>query len=318
MEFKFQGMNNVDDPSSVGKRYDPATRKTYFECVLMQNVDMDNDGGFSTRLGRTVVLAGNYRSGWSDGVKSFVVKGSSLYSFNGTTETLVTALSNSTNPVVFTPVNDVVVYSNGIDFGVIENGIAYTIPIPTEAFKEKMIPGNVLAFMPPVLLVGVGDTVYRSDPLRCDQMDRQNNLFAKFRDEALLILPVDDGCYVITVNDTWWFGGTFDDENSQRLIADYGGVKGTGVITTGEKIKVSQLAGTVAIWLSKQGICVGGNGGHFINLSSGKASFDCGESGSAVLREQNGLLHYIACTGSSVEAYNQYIPPTLDVDTQDL
>lgn len=49
MEFRFHGMNNVDDPADVGKRYDANARKTYSECIDIVNCDIDNDGGISDR-----------------------------------------------------------------------------------------------------------------------------------------------------------------------------------------------------------------------------------------------------------------------------
>lgn len=310
VSFPFVTMNNVTDPADL----DPAKG----EAVLLQNVDMDAGGGIAQRLGRTSVLSGNYRCGWSDGSKAFLVKGSGIYAFDGTAEALVTTLSSSTLPVDFEAVNDVVVYSNGVDFGVIENGVAYPRPIPAEPFKEAMMPGSILAFLSPTLLVARGNVLYRSDPFRTDQMDERHNVKAVFRDEIRLVLPVDDGCYVVTANEIWWLGGTNDEGADQKLLASYGGARGTGVITSSDKVKALQMVGRVALWASAQGICAGGNGGNFVNLSAGKVSIDCGESGAAMLREQGGLTHYVSCIATAATPYNQYVSPALDVDTQDL
>ena len=306
--FKYTGMDNVSDPADVA----------ITDAILLENMDPDNKSGVSTRDGRTLTMAGNFRSSYSDGKTCYVAQDNGIYSFDGSAISLIAPLSDPVTKVSFARVNDVVVFSNGTDFGVIENGVALTIPTPSADFKREMMPGWILAFMPPFLLSAVGNILYKSDPYRCDQMDERTNLFAMFRDEIRLVLPVDDGCYVVTTNETWWFGGTTFESQTQRLLASYGGSKGTGIITTGEKIPVLKLSGTVAIWTSVQGICAGGSGGNFSNLSAGKVSIDCSEEGCAMLREQNGLIHYVVSIGNNITPFNQYISPPLNVDIQDL
>lgn len=312
--FKFKGMNNVSDPADVAAPDKSERTRVFTEGVKLQNVDPDNKGGFATRLGYTELLSGNYRAAYSDGKKCFVVKDNGIYSFNGTGITLITTLSTATTPVAFAAVNDVVVYSNGSDFGVIEDGQAFSATAPTEPFMHKMIAGTVMAYMNPYLLVGVGNILYRSEPFMCDQMDERHNIMEVLPDALNMVLPVDDGCYIITEGGTWWRGGTTDADTSLRLLAGYGGVFGTGITTTAEKLKATKaVSGTVVVWLSTQGICTGANGGHFINHSDETVAVAVGASGAAVLREHDGLIHYVVSTDNSNAAFNPHVQPTLDI-----
>lgn len=95
------------------------------DLAIATNVDIDASGGVARRAGRVSKYAGNVHSLWSTGDLGLFMEGGSLKRLNAdyTATALRTGLA-ALPPMSYQRVNDQVYFSNGIDRGVIENGVA--------------------------------------------------------------------------------------------------------------------------------------------------------------------------------------------------
>jgi hypothetical protein len=125
-EYKaFSGLRN-DVPSErwfevskSGKRSESG------DLVTADNVDIDASGQLSRRAGRTLAVAGDYHSLWSEGALCLMVGGTSLLRVKPgyTTEALRTGLTAGAR-MAYCPVNERTYYSNGRETGVVEAGVS--------------------------------------------------------------------------------------------------------------------------------------------------------------------------------------------------
>lgn len=340
--YTFKGMNNVSDPADVGAP-DPKRRDLLFtEGVLLSNVDMDDNGGVSLRPGRIAVSNGaGYHSGWSNpnGTEAYYVKAGVLWRMTATVAgnppvatpafTLIrSGLSN--NPMNFVQINDVVRYSNGTQCGVIEGGVHTTPFTPTMQFKAPMVAGKYEEFYNGRLYALVdqydgitGCALICSDPMDVpggiESMDERTNIVAVYSGAAKGICRVDDGLFVSAGEETFFHGGGdpfLDDGFNQKSVAPYAMVPGTVRHVRAEILGVDGLKGWACIWASTRGVCVGGNGGYFVNMTHEKVSYPAGTSGTALVREQGGVVHYLFVLQSpAASAYNAFLPRSVEVQS---
>lgn len=306
--FSFIGMNNVTDPAYLDI--------TKGECELLVNVDPNNKGGFVTRKGYTQVSPIATHSGWGNGIDAYYVSEAILYHFDGTTSTAITVL-NSDSRVVFEQVNDVVAFWSVTDKGILRGRTLIPQEAPTGEFKIPSPYGHMVTYFNGRLYIANGSDLYCTDAFdpslnKCDE--RRYLVFSL--DSAITLLAfVDDGIYVGSSKEIAFLNGTdpYGSGFKVERVSNYGAIPHTAVKTTGSYVPASQLNGSVVIFTSEHGICVGGNSGNLVNLSLNVFSLPKAEGGCAVLREQNGVYHYLANLDTDVVS-NPYTPQTIDVD----
>lgn len=295
----FTGMNTMADPADLDHQKG--------ECADLLNVDHNRRGGVSRRGGYTQLFLGAFRGGWSDGVTAYVAQGNGIYRFDGTSMTLTNVLLNGVGPVTFCPANDVVVFSSDYELGIV--GETSVTPAD-EPYAEPMAPGACLAFMGSRLYTARRNTVRCSKPYDVTAMDTRHNRVFVAECETRLLLPVDDGMYIVTAAKALFASGRdpfAGDGWNIRTVTSYGGVRGTGVVTDADRMRVLQGAsGKAALWTSDEGICAGLSGGQVLNLSRDKVSFATGPSGGAMVRERHGMTHYLSTFRSTGSARNTY------------
>ncbi len=328
--FDPDGMNNVDDPYVVGQSF---ANGSYNQAIYMANVDPAPVK--SLRTGRQLVLSvAGLTSGWSNPYNP--IEG---YFVNGTILNHLDQLGNITPvkynlipnlPVNFCQVNDVTVYSNGIQFGVIEN-LQDTPPfyppqmIPNQlgsvipSYKTRMVAGNFMEFYNGRLYALLNNYQGKPCALVCsdtldtpgwiESMDIRQNIVAEFDGQAAMLCRVDNGLFVGTNIETFFIdladavfeGGM----KQQRTIAPYGVVPGTSQPIPAESTGL-KASGNMQIWTSVRGVCLGGAGGSFINLTENTFSFPPGQLGTGIVREQNGLTHYVCSMQQPGTPYNEF------------
>lgn len=126
------GANNMAPPDALPK--DDKGRQIAAAEII--NADIDATGNIKRRAGFAVVQAfSGAHSGFSDGVRTLLVRGGSLYrvtDFSPYSETLVKVLSND-SPMSYAPFNGEVYCSNGTDFGRISAANVWSergLPVP--------------------------------------------------------------------------------------------------------------------------------------------------------------------------------------------
>ena len=328
--FSPDGMNNVDNPYEVGQSQ---VQGVYNQALYMQNIDPGTVK--RRRLGRQPALAlAGLSSGWSNPYDPF-----EGYFLNGTILNRLDSAGNiipvrytmiSGLPVNFCQVNDLVVYSNGIQFGVIENGVD-TVPFypplmiqnqlgsSIPSYKTRMVAGKIMEFFNGRLYALVDNYQGKPCALVCsdsldtpgwiESMDVRQNVVAEFDGEGAMLARVDDGLFVGTTIETFFLGlkdSVVDGGlEVQRSVAPYAVIPGTAQPIKGE-ITGLKVGGNLRIWASARGICVGGSGGSFINLTENTVSYPPGQTGAALVREQNGEVHFVCSMQQPGVPYNAY------------
>ena len=282
------GINNVVD----------AARMEPHQLVYAHNVDISNKGKPSRRDGNTkkVTPSVNAHSMWGDNKKCFYVDGGSLKMLNEdyTSTTLRTGVSDY--HMSFCEVNDQYYYTNPAVIGFIYNGVSNLLPVPTDEQRHAHLPGQHIEYYNGRLYVARNQNIWYSDVNYLGQVDRRFN-FMQFENEITMMKAVDDGLWIscgdIDRQTTYFVQGATREQFSRRRFANYGCIEGSDVkIKDGSKIGEG-LSGTVIMWATDEGICIGGNNGQFINITDGKFNYPDKRFGAGLFRDENGLAQYI-------------------------
>lgn len=155
----------------------------------------------------------------------------------------------------------------------------------------------------------VGNTVYCSRALD-DTEDERYSTVISLDDMITMIRRVDGGLYVGSTKELHYLHGTDPQEGGFTDVwsLPYGVILGTGCHVKGELVPIAQMQGNCCIFASQRGVIVGGPGGAIVNLSQGKVSYPYGLTGKAIVREVNGVAHYLFTTSPTNPAYN-VLPP---------
>jgi hypothetical protein len=318
--YQFRSVNNVDDPSVLG-RYADARSPVLTDLVEAVNVDLGNKLEADVRQGFVQAYSGTPHSGWAtaDGKRSFFVEGGVLKEFDGSTATTLVSLSTD-EPCEFCEANNVIIYSNATDIGYIDSTGANEFTEPAEVtaaadtdivFKAIMPAGHLLAFYNGSLWVAHDNVVTRSDAY--DLMARDERYSdIPLPGEVTMLTPVDDGLWV---SDGRTAAFIQEGETSYLETAPYGAILGTAVEGKAEWLGVQGVSGKVVVWRSARGVCVGGNGGRFLNLSEDTVALKGGDLGAAMLRHANGQIHYVSTVRQTDDAYNPHVDAGVSVNT---
>ena len=161
----------------------------------------------------------------------------------------------------------------------------------------------------------VRNTVY-CDKALSDEVDERFNTIISLDDTITMIRRVDGGMYVGTTDELHFLSGTDPQEGGfkDEWSLPYGVIMGTGCHVKGELIPIAKLSGNCCIFASHRGVVVGGPGGNIVNLSQNKVSYEYGYYGRAMVREENGLVHYVFDPDAGTPAYNAFNPLNLDIN----
>ncbi len=286
----FEGINNVAD----------ATNLKLEELAEAQNVDIDNEGRVSRRDGYTkkYTPSGKTHSMYSNDRMCLFVEDSSLMRLNTdyTSETLRTGVT--TLPMEYVDVNENVYYSNASVNGYIDTlGVSNLHTDPAVEYKETPKPGQHIEYYNGRIYIARNHTLWFTDVFAFSRVDMRYNAI-EFKDEITMLKAVDDGLYISLgdINDrssVVFLSGATPEEFVQRVVADYGAIEGTATKPK-EAFIGDGVKGQVVLWASRKGICLGGNGGSFRNLTTEKYEVPTNRYGSGFFRINSGVPQYIA------------------------
>ena len=121
-----------------------------------------------------------------------------------------------------------------------------------------------------------------------------------------MLQAVTGGLWVSTDKMICFLRGTANDDFAYEEKANYPAIPHAYGMTYGEKLTGLELADKVAVFGTRQGICVGTADGQLINLSKEKVSFNTGVDGSIMVRESDGNTHIVLSLDPSIKAFNPY------------
>lgn len=298
--YKHYGRNSVEDVLNVGAPVPKIRQLIFTEAADLVNADPDNDGGCSRRSGYVQRYVGDVRTMFANDDIFLFQEGATLRRFDVATYG-ATFLNLSLNPAVdanFCDVNGLIVYSDGTLIRKVYQGVDHGLTATTEDFKEATPAGQVMAEFYRKILVGVGEVLCVTDPDTVDYMDSRLCRFP-LGGTITMIGPVDDGVYVSMVGRGTYFlvGGNqmeWSQPRNVRKVADYPAIPGTLVRMKAEKTGLEKVDGNLIMFATPRGYCYGLNGGVLLNATMDKVCpGDEFVSGTAILREQGRLRHYL-------------------------
>jgi hypothetical protein len=259
------------------------------------NVDILDSYNLVSRDGSTKKLSGTkIHSFWAQGQLGFFIDGTMLYLLNidYTTTELLSPMASSR--MSYCPVNDRVYMTNGTYIGYYNNLAMYDLADPAENYKAVLPAGQRVAYHKGKLLVAKGKVLYISDAL-CDHYDIRTG-FRVFENDITMLRPVDEGVYVAD-GKTWYLvekRAFADDPAEYRKEPTLGldAIPFSDTLIDGAFLGEG-VEGNVAIWATAEGVCVGDNKGA-IKLITPNYLMPPAVDGAAVIRNINGVVHYLA------------------------
>jgi hypothetical protein len=159
-------------------------------------------------------------------------------------------------------------------------------------FMQPAPACSVIAAHNSRMLVGVDRFLLYSLPYRFDLFD-PIRMQIPFDSAVRMIIPVQGGIFVGTDTQIAYLSGEDVADASFDVKAGYGVVPGTLDYTDGKHIN-PELTDTVALFTSKQGICIAGDNGAFDNLTINRYHFDTPVTGAGKVIVENGKNRYLS------------------------
>lgn len=160
-------------------------------------------------------------------------------------------------------------------------------------WKQNPPPSACIAEHNGSLLLGVGNHVLFTDAYRHDLVDPVRKSY-RFDACVRLIAPVQGGVYVGTDNAVEFLAGDDIASVTRDVKATYGAVPGTLNYVDGSFLGTVQLSGRTALFATQEGVCAGGQGGAFVNLSFDRYTYPVAGSGAGIVYMQDGRDRLIA------------------------
>ncbi len=292
----FSGINNIDESVRLVPQQINNSFKTTYSLREARNVEIDNTFMLASRKGSMLKLSGSdIHSGWSNGKVAFFIDGTVLYKFswdgaNYSSLSLLTGLERGAR-MSYVEVNDRVYMTNGAYIGYYKNGLMNNLAAPVTNYKMSLPPGKFITYMKGQLFVAKGKVLYISDAL-CDHYDIRTG-FRIFNNNITMLKSINDGIYIAD-GDTWFLSIVDDSDFLKRLaILDVDSIPYTDVIINGKDIS-GGMPENFLMWTSTKGICIGDSKGNVLIPTLDKYNMPGKVIGTAVIRNNNGNVHYVA------------------------
>jgi hypothetical protein len=308
--YKHYGRNNVDDALNVGAPVPKIRQLIFTEGTDLVNADPDNDGGCSRRGGFVKRYTGNVRSMFANDDIILFHEGQALKQFNPDTfgSTFLNISLGATADVAYCDVNGLIVYSDNSIIRKIYAGADYPLATPTAEFKLPVPAGRCFARFKQHLLVGQADGFVVTDPESVDEMDRRQCYFP-LGGPAIEIMPVDDGLFVSTDKCVKFIAGhglpQWLQPGAVDTVFEYPAIPGTGAGIKVNMTGMKDVPGKEGVmFATSMGYCYGLPGGMLISTEAKVRPGTTFAAGTAVLREMDGLRHYLAVLRTAVGAFH--------------
>jgi hypothetical protein len=263
---RFSGINNQIDP--VRMEWGGGS----MPLVAAVNCDIDDSGMISLREGYTLSASGNIHSLWSDGSVCLFKSGGSLKALGPDLKTITTILTGL-DPharVSYKSINNDIYLTDNSIIGYVRDGAFNFLTDPANTFKAAMPAGHLIEYFNARLYVARDNLIFFSDPATYQYYDKRYG-FIWLPGRVTLFCSVEDGIYVSDGSATYFMSGASPHDFSiTNRVADYPALEGSAVKLTAEVLAMDGMTGKVAVWSSPKGICLGGSGGKFINLTQAK------------------------------------------------
>lgn len=144
--------------------------------------------------------------------------------------------------------------------------------------------------------VAQGAFLFVSDPFEFELFDLRAG-FLGFDSRITMFIPVADGVYIGTQDRTVFLAGTSPDTFQEIPVFPFGCVEGTARAVRGDLLAKEDETTSVAMWMSKQGVCLGKPGGQAKNLTGGRYVMPASlGQGASLLKIKDGTPQFLVTT----------------------
>jgi hypothetical protein len=189
--------------------------------------------------------------------------------------------------------NNVTAVTNGEIIGYVEGGVYSDFSSPTKYGKVAPIAGHLLETFKGRLLVAKGNVIYYSGTMAPNQFDLRRN-FKQLPGRITMLKAVDDGLYLSDGEKTYFASGRDMQDLALEPVAEYGAIPWAAQRVDAGLVGVEGFKGHVVFWVSEEGICVGGDGGSYRNLTQRRYAPPEGRSYGAGLFRKDKSQYIIA------------------------
>lgn len=140
-------------------------------------------------------------------------------------------------------------------------------------------------------LVANDNVLYFSEAFWPGLMDAKHGFF-QFPERITIVAPVLNGWFVVAER-TYFIAGNNPKEMHLRPVAPYRAVESTQILVAGEDIADSGMTGRAWLWLSEEGVCLGGGDGLFKNLTKDRYAMAGKGPGAAATVQHNGASQFV-------------------------
>ena len=316
---RFLGIDNVNESQKVNKG----------TLSVATNVDIRNDQSLSRRKGYAEVAAGDFHSLWSNGKIALAVKDGALVRvFPDYSTQSLGNFPGVDSGVVFVDGKDGFIYCAGHSFFIRTDGTTVYTPIPLDKIEKlvyiapdvenysitdsgmaegllnikknkTVISGaTVLEVYKGKMYAAMDNVLWISDSYDFMRILKLEKNFIHFSTNITAIKATDNGIYVSEEDKVWFLQGSSpSDFNFTVAYEDAGAVRGTDIRARKATIGEQTIAPAI-IWTTKEGICVGGDGGQVINVTESKYDMPNFITGAAMFRQRGGLDQYLTVLNS--------------------
>lgn len=150
-------------------------------------------------------------------------------------------------------------------------------------FKSAPPAGGIVFYFAGRMYVVKGGHIHYSDPMEFELFDLRHN-FLSFSSAVAIAAPVGNGLFIGTDNEIVYLAGRDPTQFVAQPITNYGAVPGTLVYPRTDKTGARDISGRTAMWMSKQGVCVGLPSGEMVNVTSDRYSVAEASSGAGLFK----------------------------------
>lgn len=292
------GLNNRFDP--MRHRFNPDTGMGELEEAV--NVDIDDSGMISRRLGQVEISAGSFLNAFCDKGDCFIVQDrtidSALFILDPDMVSLTGIRSGMTKGamVSFCQVGEKTYYMNGYQAGVIDSGISYLWPdsnhLGASTTREYYsVPiGTHIAVFDGHMLVAEGNVLWISERYEFGKYRMAKNFF-QMGSDIRMVKPVLNGIWISDQDKT----GFIAPKPGQHISeADFYRKSSFPAHEWSDNIELVdlgdtelQIKGNSAIWSSDEGLCIGSENGDFEVSTIEKIIYPTGANGATVVKGYN-------------------------------
>ena len=261
------GLCNTKD--SVRLAFDPKTGESQLPQAV--NVDIDPTGRISRCRGFTEKRTEASMSGWSDGENCLFIAGTSLYRLHPDySRTFIRSGLTAGARMSYAAVGDRIYYTNGYENGYVigvvsHSWVAGTSGAPTSNVTFSDAPaGHLTAWAFGRMLIAIDNLIVASEPSFYGRFN-----LAKYRMEKAritMLWPVLGGLFVGTEEAVLFYRGEKWGEVRREVKATTGVLEGSAAKCQPELLDL-ETDDPLVVFSTSKGICLGGAGGMFRNLT---------------------------------------------------